>query len=60
MKIVYTGTMRGRKLYTVTDGPDRFFTGTIEEVKRFVLIHNAKVRVRRESAETVVAALRSA
>lgn len=59
MKITYTGTMRGKKLYTVTRGRDRFFTGTLEEVKRYILIHNDKVRERKDTAEAVVATLRS-
>ena len=60
MKITYTGTMRGSKLYTVTDGRDRFFTGTIDEVKRFIMIHNTKVQNRKAAAQALEAALKSA
>jgi len=60
MKITYAGTMRGQKLYTVTSEGDRFFTGTLEEVKRYILIHNAKVRGRQENAEAVLASIRAA
>lgn len=59
MKIQYTGTLRGKKLYTVTSGSDRFFTGTLEEVKRFVMIHNAKVRERKEAEMAILAAARA-
>lgn len=60
LKITYAGTMRGQKLYTVTSGGDRFFTGTLEEVKRYILIHNTKVRERKEAAQTVIAVMRNA
>jgi hypothetical protein len=59
MKIQYSGTMRGKKLYTVTSGSDRFFTGTLEEVKRFVMIHNNKVRERNEAFEAILTAIRA-
>ena len=59
LKITHTGTHRGKKLYTVTDGCDRFFTGTIDEVKRFVLLHNLKVRERREAADALLASVRA-
>lgn len=58
MKIKYAGTSRGRKLYSVSDSEDRFFTGTLDEVKRFVLMHNAKVQERRQQVAEQVAALR--
>lgn len=58
MKITFVGTSRGQKLYAVTSGDSRFFTGTLEEVKRFVLIHNQKVMDRREQAERQTAALK--
>jgi len=60
LKITYAGTMRGQKLYTVTNGGDRFFTGSLEEVKRYILIHNAKVRERSEAAEAIQNAIRNA
>lgn len=60
LKITFTGTMRGQKLYTVTSGSDRFFTGTLEEVKRYILIHGAKVRQRRQAADVVTATIRNA
>ena len=60
LKIAYSGTMRGEKLYTVTSAGDRFFTGTLEEVKRYILIHNAKVRERSEAAEALLQSIRSA
>ncbi len=59
MKIQYSGTLRGKKLYTVTSGSDRFFTGTLEEVKRFVMIHNQKVRERQNAFEAHLAAVRA-
>lgn len=61
MKLIikHTGESRGEKLYTVTDGFESLFSGTIDEVKRFVLIHNRKVRERREAAESVIRALRA-
>lgn len=59
MTIKQSGSHRGQKLYIVTDGVDRMFTGTLEEVKSFVLLHNAKVRERQESADAAVRALRA-
>ena len=54
MKITYTGTMRGKKLYTVTDGLDRFFTGTLDEVKTYIAIHNQKVKARKDASNAVL------
>ena len=59
MIIKHTGTHRDEKLYTVTDGEENLFSGTIDEVKRFVLIHNRKVKERREAAESTIRALRA-
>lgn len=60
LKITYAGTMRGQKLYTVSSGGDRFFTGNLEEVKRYILIHNSKVRERSEAADALLNAIRNA
>jgi hypothetical protein len=60
MRIVRNGSVRGQKMYTVTDGQDRLFTGALDEVKRFVIVHNEKVRVRREAAEALLASIRCA
>ena len=59
LKIVYSGTSRGRKIYTVHCEGERYFTGTLEEVKRYILIHKTKVRERREAAEAMIAALKA-
>ena len=59
MRITYTGTMRGKKLYTVTSGGDRFFTGTLEEVKRFLVIHNSKVRERQVAFDALLSSIRA-
>ncbi|MAG56896.1 MAG: hypothetical protein CMJ83_11435 [Planctomycetes bacterium] len=60
LKITYAGTMRGQKLYTVTSEGDRFFTGTLDEVKRFILIHNTKVRERQDAADALLLSIRAA
>ncbi|MAB90044.1 MAG: hypothetical protein CMJ90_11360 [Planctomycetes bacterium] len=60
LKITYAGTVRGKKIYTVTSYGDRFFTGTLEEVKRYILIHNAKVQERKKAADVLTAAIRNA
>lgn len=54
------GAQRGVKLYSVYGGADRYFTGTLDEVKRFVAIHYAKIRERREAYEAHLRAIRSA
>lgn len=59
MKIQFSGTMRGKKLYTVTSGGDRFFTGTLEEVKRFIQIHNHKVKERKDAFEAILSTIRA-
>ncbi len=59
LKITHSGTSKGEKLYSVTDGFDCMFTGHLEEVKRFILIHNAKVQRREAEAAAVVASLRA-
>ena len=60
LKISYSGTTRGQKLYTVSDGYDRFFTGTLEEVTRYILLHNHKVMEREEAAQALLRKIRSA
>jgi hypothetical protein len=60
LKITYSGTMRGQKLYAVSGGGDRFFTGTLEEVKRYIIIHNEKIRQRRDHEQALLAAMRAA
>ena len=52
--------MRGERLYTVFGDGERFFTGSMEEVKRYVVIHYAKIRERREAEEAILAKVRSA
>lgn len=46
MKVTFTGTLRGKKIYAVVDGSDRMFSGTLEEVKRYLLVRNHKIRER--------------
>ncbi len=60
LKITYAGTTRGSKLYTVSKAGDRFFTGTLEEVKRYIVLHSAKVRERKEAADALLRQIRSA
>ena len=60
LKIKFAGTTRGKKLYTVSRAGDRFFTGTLDEVKRYIALHNAKVRERKEAADALLREIRSA
>lgn len=57
--IKQSGMHRGEKLYTISTGEDPLFTGTLDEVKRFLAIHNGKVRERRRQVEAAEAALRA-
>ena len=61
MRITITadGRHRGLELYRVSDGVDRLFTGTLEEVKTFLTIHQAKVRERREAEAALLRAARA-
>ncbi|MSR74044.1 MAG: hypothetical protein EXS14_01020 [Planctomycetes bacterium] len=46
MRITYVASIRGKKMYAVTSKGEHLFTGAIEEVQRFIEIHNAKIRER--------------
>jgi chorismate synthase len=46
MKVTCVGSMRGQKMYAVVEGSDRMFTGTLEEVKRYLDIRRAKIAER--------------
>ncbi|HMS15426.1 MAG TPA: hypothetical protein PKA37_01210 [Planctomycetota bacterium] len=52
--------LRGERLYSVYGDGERFFTGTMDEVKRYVVIHYAKIRERRKVEEAILAKVRSA
>jgi hypothetical protein len=55
-----TGLVRGVRLYSVYGEGDRYFTGSLDEVKRFVTIHYSKIRERREAYEAHLQTVRSA
>jgi len=60
MTITHSGSVQGQKVYTVSNGQDRFFTGTLEEVKRYILVHNHKVMERRIVVDALLRTIRSA
>jgi len=60
MRITYVASLRGKKIYTVTLGPDRLFSGTLEEVKCFIEIHNEKIRQREMAVASLLSAMRAA
>ena len=60
MKITYDGTIRGKRLYTIFEGRDRVFTGTLHEVKRYLLVRVEKSKRRIEAEQAYLIAVRSA
>ncbi len=53
MRITFVASVRGKKMYTVTANGERLFTGAIDEVQRFVEIHEHKIR-ERDAAEAAI------
>ncbi len=60
MRITYVASIRGKKIYAVILGSDRLFSGTLEEVKCFIEIHNEKIRQREAAEANVLSGLRAA
>jgi hypothetical protein len=60
LKISYSGTVRGKRLYTIHEGRDPVFTGTLHEVKRYLLVRTEKIHRRVQAEQTYLAAIRTA
>jgi hypothetical protein len=60
LKITYAGTVRGKRLFTIFEGRDPVFTGTLHEVKRYLLIRTEKAHRRVAAEQEYLAAVRSA
>lgn len=58
MKITFAGTVRGKRLYTIWDGRQSLFVGTLAEVKRFIVVRTEKLNQRRLAEETLLAEAR--
>ena len=60
LKITASKKARGTQLYDVSYDREVYFTGTMDEVKRFIHLHYTKVRERREASEAHLESIRSA
>jgi hypothetical protein len=60
LKITYEGTVRGKRLFTIYEGRDRVFTGTLHEVKRYLLVRTEKTQRRVQAEQAYLLAVRTA
>jgi hypothetical protein len=60
LKISYAGTVRGKRLFTIHEGRDPVFTGTLHEVKRYLLVRTEKIHRRVHAEQTYLATIRTA
>jgi hypothetical protein len=60
LKITYSGTVRGKRLYTIYEGRDPVFTGTLHEVKRYLLVRTEKIHRRVTAEQAYLVAARTA
>jgi hypothetical protein len=58
MKITYSGTIRGKRLYTIWEGRQSLFVGTLAEVKRFIVVRAEKLAQRRAAEDALLAEAR--
>jgi hypothetical protein len=60
LNITYEGTIRGKRLYSIYEGRDRVFTGTLDEVKRYLLVRTEKSHRRIQAEQAYLMAVRTA
>jgi hypothetical protein len=60
LKITYAGTVRGKRLFTIFEGRDPVFTGTLQEVKRYLMIRTEKTHRRVRAEQDYLATIRTA
>jgi hypothetical protein len=60
LKITYVGTVRGKRLFTIYEGREPVFTGTLHEVKRYLLVRTEKIHRRVKAERLYLAAIRTA
>jgi hypothetical protein len=60
LKITYAGTVRGKRLFTIFEGRDPVFTGTLHEAKRYLLVRTEKIHRRMHAEQVYLAAVRTA
>ncbi|HYC77038.1 MAG TPA: hypothetical protein VEI02_05360 [Planctomycetota bacterium] len=58
MKITYSGAVRGKRLYTIWEGRQALFMGTLTEVKRFIVVRTEKLDRRREAEAALLSEAR--
>lgn len=58
MKITFAGSVRGKRLYAISEGRQTLFMGTLAEVKRFIVVRTEKLVHRREAEAAVLAEAR--
>jgi hypothetical protein len=60
LKITYAGTVRGKRLFTILEGRDPVFTGTLQEVKRYLVIRTEKAHRRVRAEQDYLTSIRTA
>ncbi len=60
LKITYAGSLRGKRLYTVSDGRETLFTGTLVEVKRYIVVRTEKLHRRIQAEQAYLTQVRTA
>ena len=60
LKITYAGSLRGKRLYSVSDGRERLFMGTLPEVKRFIVVRTEKLNRRADAENAYLIQMRNA
>ena len=60
LKITYSGSLRGKRLYTVSDSHETLFTGTLVEVKRYIVVRTEKIQRRAQAEQSYLSQVRTA
>jgi hypothetical protein len=60
LKITYAGSLRGKRLYAISDGRERLFMGTLPEVKRYIVVRAEKIHRRVSAEQAYLCAVRTA
>jgi hypothetical protein len=59
LKISFAGTVRGKRLYAIYEDRERVFTGTLHEVKRYLVVRTEKHHRRIEAERAYLAVARA-
>ncbi len=60
LKITYAGSLRGKRLYSVSTERETLFTGTLVEVKRYIVVRTEKIQRRVLAEQAYLTEVRTA